>query len=282
MSKTIIISSQNYVANSNNTFTYNLPNECVFESTSKVGLQAVYMYNSTFNISSKIGNNTFQIIWNANTTTTYNVTIPDGYYSGSDLNYFIQSQFVANNLYMTTNSGTNFEYFTEILVNSIRYAFQINTYPLPTASQATTIGFSMPSQATWTLPTVSCSPQIVLCLGLGVLLGFNKTLTYPTLSTFGSNQTYLSDSTPIISPVNSYLLTLNLINSNLSIPTNIFYSIPLNVSFGSLISIGNSDIIYNQISPGRYRHFTVQFIDQNYNTLYLNDTEVVIVLSIIE
>ena len=282
MSKTVIINSKNYVANSNNTFNYVLPTDCVFESTSKVGLQAIYMYNSTFNISSRIGNNTFQIIWNANTTTTYNITIPDGYYSGSDLNYYIQSQFVANNLYMTSNNGTNFEYFTEILVNSIRYAFQINTYNLPTASQATTLGFSMPSGATWSLPTVSCSPQIILCSGLGVLLGFNNALTYPFLSTIGSDQTYLSDSTPIISPVNSYLLTLNLINSNLSIPTNIFYSIPLNVSFGSLISIGNSNIIYNQISPGRYRNFSIQFLDQTYNPLYLNDTEVVIVLSIIE
>ena len=64
------------------------------------------MYNRTFNITSDRGNNVILFVWNIGGTTTYTWTIPDGYYSVSDLNYYVQNQCISNNLYCI--SGTNF------------------------------------------------------------------------------------------------------------------------------------------------------------------------------
>jgi hypothetical protein len=65
-------------------------------------------------------------------------------------------------------------------------------------------------------------------------------------------------------------------------PSNIFYSIPLTGSIGELITVTNSNIIYNGIRNGTYESIEINFLDQNYNKLKLLDTEIVLLLSIIE
>ena len=72
------------------------------------------VYNSTFNVNTMYGNNTLTFIWNAATPVTYTFTIPNGYYSSGDLNSFLQSQFIANNLYVTVNNGNQNVYFFKI------------------------------------------------------------------------------------------------------------------------------------------------------------------------
>ena len=92
--RTIIINSSNYVSGTFNTFTYTLPISTKFNDGDTCGIASIAIYNSTFNITSARGNNTIQIIWNAPnpvTSVTYTLTFPDGYYSVSDINYFIQS-----------------------------------------------------------------------------------------------------------------------------------------------------------------------------------------------
>jgi len=282
MVKTLIINSTNYVENSGNKYIYRFPSMYEFSTSAKVGLQSIAIYNSTFNISSELGNNRLQIIWNANTSVTYNITIPDGYYSGPDFNYFLQSEFIARKLYMTQQNGEEYLYFFEIQTNSIRYAFQIYTYALPTAEQAVILGYSMPTGATWSLPTTSKSPQIVLSPSLGTLFGFKHNLTFPTLPSISISNEYLSDSRPILSPVSNYVISLNIISSKYCKPDNIFYAVPLNSSFGSLITLSSSNIIYNDISAGRYNEIVVTFYDQNFTPIKLNDTELLLVLAIIE
>ena len=48
------------------------------------------MYNGTFYITAERGNNVISFIWSVGSPTTYTWTIPDGYYSVNDLNYYIQ------------------------------------------------------------------------------------------------------------------------------------------------------------------------------------------------
>ncbi|DBA01705.1 TPA: hypothetical protein N0F65_010356 [Lagenidium giganteum] len=46
-------------------------------------------------------NNTFNVIWpTAATTTTYTITLPDGTYTASDLNAYLQYWSIQNNLYL--------------------------------------------------------------------------------------------------------------------------------------------------------------------------------------
>ena len=91
--RTLVINSSHYVAGSSNTFSYPLPYGTKFADNSKIGVASISLYNSTFNITSARGNNTITLTsWAGVSLSSNNViTIPDGYYSVSDLNYYIQN-----------------------------------------------------------------------------------------------------------------------------------------------------------------------------------------------
>ena len=89
MPKVILLNSSDYTANSGNTYTYSLPQNYKSNVGDQIGVSSDSMYNSTFNITASRGNNTIQLIWNSAIPVTYNLTIPDGYYSVSDINFFL-------------------------------------------------------------------------------------------------------------------------------------------------------------------------------------------------
>ena len=236
------------------------------------------VYNSTFNISASRGNNTVTFVWPSATPVTTTFTIPEGYYSASDLNSFLQSQMYSNNYYVTSNNGTNVIYFYEIVQNSVRYSIQLNSYYVPTSANATTLGYSQPSGATWAYPASNKTPQLTFGTAFGSLIGMTAQ-TYPA-TVQSTNQSQISTITPIISPVNSYILTCNLINSKYSIPSNVFFSLPLNGSLGQLISYVAPSVVYSDIAPNTYNNIVIQMYDQNFNKLELKDNEIVLTLAI--
>ena len=278
MVKLLCITNTSYVANSTNTFIYNLPASARFTNKSKCGLVSLSVYNSTFNIQASRGNNTVTFIWNSATPVTTTFTIPDGYYSASDLNSWLQSQMYSNNYYVTSNNGTNVIYFYEIVQNSVRYSIQLNSYYIPTSANATTLGYSQPSGATWSYPATNQTPQLTFGTAFGSLIGMTAQ-TYPA-TIQSTNQSQISTITPIISPVNSYILTCNLINSKYSIPSNVFFSLPLNGSLGQLISYVAPSVVYSDIAPNTYNNIVIQMYDQNFNKLELKDNEIVLTLAI--
>ena len=272
--KLIVINSSNFVKNSNNTFIYSLPSSVKLTTKSKVGVAAISVYNSTFNISASRGNNVITFIWHSASTTSHTYTIPDGYYSVSDLNFFLQSKMFADNLYVFSNNGANVVYFMEIVLNSVQYATQINSYYLPLTGEAITLGYTKPSGALWAFPSANRTPQITFNETFGNLIGFNAQ-TYPA-SIFSSNQSKISEKSPKISPVDSYILTCNMINSKYSIPNNVFFALPLTGSLGSLITFNSSNLILNDISPNIYSNIVIQFYDQQFNRLEMKDVEIVV------
>lgn len=278
--RTLVINSSNYVSGSGNTYTYNLPSSWTVKDGDQIGVAAVSIYNNTFNVTAARGNNTLTILWNADTQTSSTLTIPDGYYSSSDLNYQIQQFCILNNLYVTNSSG-NYIYFVEIQQNAPRYSLQLNTYYLPTSAMATTLGYTKPASALWSFPSTNKCPQVVISSSFGNLLGLNAG-TYPSTSTTISNQQFISTKTPVISPIDSYILTCNMVNSPYSIPSNVFFTIPLNGSLGQLISIYPSQIVFNDVAPNVYNYITIKIYDQLFNQLTLNDTEMTLTLAILE
>ena len=148
--RTIVINSSHFQVGSKSTYVYSLSSTWSTDGTSGVGLASLSMYNSTFNITSARGNNVISFIWNVGTPVTYTWTIPDGYYSVSDLNYYIQNQCIASNLYCI--SGTNFVYFLELETNPVRYSIQLNSYDIPTTTEATALGYTKSTSATWGFP----------------------------------------------------------------------------------------------------------------------------------
>lgn len=278
MSHTVIINSSHRDLTSNNRFIYKFPSSVKFERGDSVALQSISMYNSIFNVEASRSNNTVSIIWNADTSVQYNFTIPDGFYTVSQLNYFLQQQMILNNLYVTNASG-NYIYFVELLVNSTAYSCQVNTFALPTSAQATTLGYVKPANATWNYPASATTPQLIVpTTAFGNLIGFASG-TYPTTPQ-ATDQQFLSSTTPQIAVVNSIIMTLNLTQSKYANPINLFYSIPLSVSFGSLINIVNTSPIFNAITESYYSNITIELLDQNFNRLNLHDFEIVVTLAL--
>lgn len=275
MGKTVIVNSSNYVQGSGNKYVYQFPQTSYFTAGSGIGVSNIAIYNSIQNITQKRGNNKITINWLG---VDYNIIIPDGYFSVSDLNYFLQNYCIINNLYVTANSGADNVYFIEIIINSIRYSTSLNFYAIPTDAQATALGYTKPSGATWTYPASPQCPSLSFNQQFGNLLGqtFGK---YPAQIS-SVNVQFLSTQTPVISPVDSLILTCNLINSKYSIPSNVLFTVPISSSLGSLINIPISTIVYNDILPQNFSSLEITIFDQLFNPVVLLDKEMTLTLII--
>jgi len=269
----ILVNSSNYVGN--NQYVYRLPSAVTFRKDAKLSLYSFSMYNSTNNISSTLNNNTFSIIWLG---TTYNFVIPNGYYEFSDLNNYFEFCMLSNKLYVQTT--TQPVYFISVAANTVQYTAQINVNYIPTSAQATSLGYTLPSGATWSFPTSSQTPQLVLSTGLQSIFGFqNGQNTFPT-TVQSTNQQFLSTGLPILSPVYCYILTCNLLNSNFSNVPNLFCQIPINVSYGQLIEFTNAQQQQIDIHQGVYNTISFQLYDQNLNPLVFKDYELTLTIII--
>jgi hypothetical protein len=177
---------------------------------------------------------------------------------------------------MTTSSGSII-YFVELATNSVRYAVSLNLYYIPTTVNATTLGYTIPTGATWTAPVTNQTPTITFGSGFGSLIGLSAN-TYPT-TVQTTNQQFISTTTPIISPVNAYVICMSILNNPYSNPNNIFYTLPINNSFGGLVTGTPANLVWNDIYSGQYSDFSITFFDQNMNILTLNDYEIVVQLA---
>lgn len=280
--RTIIINQNNVVANSlNDTYTYRFPNGSVEFSNDQVAVASISIYFSWYNISSattasQYNNNIYTYTWyDALGPSTYTVTMPDGYYEVADLNSFLQFTMVNNGHYLLDSNG-DFVYYIEWVVNQTYYGVQMNSYPIPTALPAM---WSNPAGITF--PLVASTPQVTVLANnnFGLVVGFDAG-TYPTI-TQATNFSKLSDFTPQITPVNSLILSCTLLNNKYSIPNTLLYSFnPSGTQFGSLITIQVPQFAFVDIVDGSYTDFTIQFFDQNLNRIFIQDSNIVVLLVI--
>lgn len=280
--KTLIINGENLVSGPyNDTYKYNFPIGSVEFKNDQVAVSAIYMYYSWFNITSATtgsmyNNNVFQYVWYNNSgSSTYTVTLPDGYYEVSDINAYLQSQMVANGHYLLDSNG-DYVYYLELVTNTTYYAVQFNSYPIPTSLPS---GYTNPASITF--PATATTPQIIISStnNFKDVLGFDAG-TYPS-PTQTTNYSKLSDYTPQVSPVSSLILSCTLLNNRYAIPSTLLYSFsPAGVSFGSLINITPPEMSFVDIQDGSYTDFTIEFRDQSLNRIAINDTNLVIMLTI--
>lgn len=277
---TIALNMSNVVSGSTNSlYRYNFPAGGVkFSGGYKVALQSLSIYYSWPNITVQNNNNTFTILWLGGQAFT--VTIPDGFYTIAEINSYLQSIMVENNLYLIASNG-DFVYFLEITTNQALYAVQLNCFAIPTEAQATALGYTHP--AGWTgYPVGSAkTPQFVIpSTNIRNIFGINAG-TYPAAvqSTVYSKA---SDFTPQVSPVSSVYMLVNLVNNRFGLPNNIIYNFSPNVSYGSQINVIPPTLVYSKIQQGSYDSISVQFVDQNFQALNILDSNVSILLSIHE
>ena len=278
MSNTVILTSRNQDPYQSNKFTYTLPSTVDFSKGFEIALIQASVYNSFFNITAARGNNIISIIWNAATPVTYNFTFADGFYSISEINYALQNFMRLNDLYLIDADGKSV-YYVELMTNSIIYGAQINTYAIPTAAEAATLGYVLPVGATWNFPTTKQTPQVVISSAeFGKLIGFSAA-TLPS-SILNVDQQYVSNFTPTISVISNIFINTNMISSPYSNPSGILSSMPITSAYGDLIVTKNSSPIYNPIIKTQFNSIEVTLLDQEYNPLTIRDKEVVIILGI--
>jgi len=276
MGKTIILTTANIEENSNNTkLVYNFPSGGYSFKNDMIALQSVYQYFSIFNITSDYGNNTFSYTWFDGVE--YSITIPDGYYEISDLNSYFQSIMIANTHYMTNSAG-QFIYFLEFIVNTSRYAVQINSYPLDTTIQSTN-GYILPTGATWSVPATSTLSQFnVNTSGFGEVLGYDVG-SYPDTQVGSTTTSFLSSVAPQITPYSSILVSCNLVNNRAVIPSNILSSYtPLGTNIGSLFKFEPNYLQFADVEDGQYTQLVLEMRDQLSRPIIIRDPNMLITL----
>ena len=259
-----------------NAYRYTFPQGSVKFQGSKVAISNINMYYSWFNITATNQNNTISILWPSGAgSITYNITIPDGYYDVAGLNQYIQQFCITNALYLIDPNG-DFVYYLELAENSAYYAVQFNAFPFPTALP---LGWSAPVGLP-AYPSTARSPQLVVnANAFRDVIGFNAG-TYPAVASL-TNYSKLSDFTPQVTPVQSIIVACTLLNNKYSNPNTILYSFtPRGTQFGGLIEASPTQLSFIDIQNGSYPYFDLQFLDQNFQPIYLNDTNLVIQLLI--
>ena len=168
---------------------------------------------------------------------------------------------IANTHYMTNYAG-QFIYFLEFIVNTSRYAVQINSYPLDTDIQSSN-GYILPTGATWSVPTTSTLSQFnINTTGFGEVLGY-EIGSYPDTQVGSSTLRFVSSEAPQITPYSSILVSCNLVNNRAVIPSNILTSYtPLGASIGSLFTFEPNYLQFADVEDGQYTQLVLEFRDQ--------------------
>jgi hypothetical protein len=273
----LVINSSNLVQNgNNNTYRYQFPSGSVKFDNSKVAVASVSMYYSWYNITAANGNNSFQIIWPIGAgTSTFTITLPNGFYAITDLNSYLQQFCITNGLYLINSSG-QYVYYCEFITNSNYYSVQFNAYSIPTALP---VGWTQPSN--WVgYPTTAYTPQLIVpSTNFRNIIGFNAA-TLPAVQQI-TTYSKLSDFTPQVTPTQSVILTCSLLNNQYSNPRTVLYSFsPAGTTFGSIIQSNPNQYSFIDVQDGNYSDFQISFLDQSFNPLLLNDTNLVIMLLI--
>jgi hypothetical protein len=274
MSYNLVINGSNVVNALKNTYRYDFING-TFEIAegSEIMITSLQIPYSWFNITARNNNNIFRFYWPTASTTynTFTITLPDGFYTTTSLNAYIQQFCVANGFYLIENSTQNYVYYINVLFNPTYYANQIILKTVPTVIPA---GFTAP--ANWAgYPTVSRTPyvEILNTNHFGKFLGF-------TAGNYGINSAVAysgnSNQTPVGSTVNSLVIRCSLVNNNVSSQTDVVDAFAINGDFGRNLNFNNNIEKWIKLNAGRYSSFTVSIVDQNMNDIQILDSNILI------
>ena len=189
MSYTLVINNQNLVGAGNNTYQYNfLQGNFTIPEGTQMMVANVQIPYSFYNITAAYGNNTLTFNFPTRTSTyqSYNITIPDGFYTTTSLSNYLQQFFISNGFYLYNSSTAQNVYYLSLVYNSYQYGNQILASPIPTSLpagysypsgyNATTIfgglGFPSTSRTPYiTIPALASTPTIGQFLGFGSASG---------------------------------------------------------------------------------------------------------------
>ena len=273
MSNNLILNSSN-VTNQRNIFQYNFLNGAfVVPDGSEMCISEITIPYSWYNIQQQFYNNTsFQITWTEAVLSTYTINLPNGYYSVDTLNQFLQGQLINLGLYIVDPNGDNV-YYLSMVYNVSTYSVQLLSFAVPTALPA---GYTNPAGLVF--PAVASTPQFIILPtnNFGSIIGFTAGSYPPAVQ--ATNYSVLSNTLPNGSPVNSIIVRCNLISNNVVSPSDILDSFQITGAFGTNLNYSPNFEKWIKIKSGRYSNFTITFQDQNFNSIPILDTNLLITL----
>ena len=288
MSFTLVLNSSNVSNTSTNTtFRYNFIQGGFQVKDMEMCVSSITIPYSFYNVSSYYANRTFSLIFpTAATTTTISITLPEGFYTVTDINSYIQQVCIDYGAYLIDSNG-DYVYYQQLVYNTTYYAVQLLLFSVPTTLPS---GYSYATAGTsgsvYTsaikLPTTAYTPQFVLASSgsIATIIGFAAGTTYPSAQRT-SSQSLKSTLTPVGSTVNSLIMQCSLVNNSCTVPSDVLDSMPINnTSFGSNITYDPSFEKFIGLSNGTFNNFTFSFRDQNLNEIYAKDPNVSITLII--
>lgn len=290
----LVLNASNVENNgNNNTLVYNFPNS-ISLNNKYVAVSQVVMYYAWFNVMSMYANNKFSYTWTVgNTTTTYDVNIPDGLYNISDINNYLQYVMISNGHYLITPGGDNV-YYAEMLVNPNRYAIQINTFLVPSSLPT---GYVQPSNFAG-FPTTPQNPVITINSKLNEIIGYSYGFTtnnnlnnayIPPIANVSNNYvskdnkgtlSYLSNTNPDVQPNSSIYISISNINNPYTQPSSIIYAITPKVGIGELITETPPNFMWNKMTDGTYSSLRITLLGINKQPIQMKDKNMTILLTI--
>ena len=227
------------------------------------------------------------------------ITIPDGIYSFSDLNAFMQFTFIFYGDYYFSSSTSTNTYFLTLEVNASRYSAQINTFQVSTPPSGSVLTLTGKNLGTgWVQPTLPTNMVIQFSNpGLGSLFGYplgtwtsdtnyNGTLTTPVFNpAFSPNgyvninlttQTisYLSTSSPAINPDPVVYVACNGINNPYALPSSTIYALAPSVPAGSIFVETPPNYAWNKLIDGTYNQLAFQLLGSDLQPLTILDPQI--------
>lgn len=274
----LVLNNNNVKGSNKNLYTFNFQQGGFnVPPNSSICVSQITIPYSWFNISNTYYQNaTISYRWYSTSSifVTYDFTFPDGFYSTSDLNYALQNYMISQNQYAIDNANGNYYFFINIYSNQTYYSNQLILNPVPTTIINTVytypVGFIVSS--------ANYCPTIQFISSLTDILGFSDTILYGYQQIISTN--YLSSSTPNATPVNSLILLCDKVNNIVNTPSTLIDTMTINSAFGSNIDYVPCYEKFVSLVEGTYATLSIQFCDQNYNPLIMNDSNVMISLLI--
>jgi len=236
----------------------------------KVFVSSLQFNNSFYNISSANSNNSFSYTYEGKTTTTSTITFPDGNYTESQMNDYLQSEMYSNGHY-TLDSDGNPYYYIEIYADTYSNKVAIALLPLsvpsggtdPQSFYANADASQKDKTLTFTIPSGN----------FATLTGFTAD-TYPTTGMSAVAVVEESSSTPRMDWVSSIIMTCNICSSN---SNTIFqdyiksFALPSDATSFSVVDIPLYNTEIQSSCSGIFNQIIVGFYDQDNKPIVFTD-----------
>ena len=242
-------------------------------------------------------NNTFSYVWPGDGQ-TYAVVLQPGELSPAAISAALAGIMFSHGHYLYNSNTGVYQYFLFLAFNPVVYRTSITAYPLPTSMPSGfTYGTSTDDTPSWTLPSTSTTPQLIVppiaSNGYGNLqpLGSPAPTTsfstlvgvlpgsYPPTTPYTTQYTYAGTAAPS-SLVQTVLLSCDRVNSVYNSNTNLLYSFTPSAGYGDLQDEQPPFPQWMPCGGGKVQSLTVSLLDQSSNPLILNDPNVHIRLTV--